>query len=899
MHECAGARQRKEKLCCARRENGYCESCNALLRDECLNGEIFYSRREAQIVIENWRVGYKTRQAPFRDRLSAAGAGGDSTTGKLDFARSECNINSLIPPGPLIMRSLYPTRSQGLMRKIVLAAGIAVAVLLLLVGAVLIYAVIDLNSIIAARKKILLDKLSEALDRPVEIQEVKASLGWGVSIAVSDVKIADDPAFSQLPFVTANQVSGGVELLPLLSGDLKVTSLVFDQPRIRVLRDAQGRLNVSTIGGGRGKAPPATPAPQAPKNKAATTLSTLSIESFSIDGGDLLYSAAEGRSSAIEIKHLDLSVTDFSVTAPFGMKLKLAALGDQQNLSVEGRAGPILIDGSLDPAKLPLDLTIEVGPLLLDKLRGTPQIGSKIPAQLSMPDPVSIEATLKGSLDDLAFEFASDLSAARVVYIGLFNKPAGTLLKAVGNGTKRDGKLGIAKANVKLADLNLTASKVVLGNPTSAQIDTNRFDLATLGPMIAAMTKYNASGKAEIHAAAQVEDGKPSIDGTIALTGVALKPEGTKLPGITELSGKISMAQNSAVVEPTNLMVGSGHANLEARAESIDPLRATYTFRADSLKLAEFVAGRPPGAGEAINQLSVTGSADGEIASPSISAKVTSVNGKVSNIAYRNLALIASYAGKNAMVKALNVQAFSGTVAGDVNAVLGDAIQSNAAITTEHIDLQQALATLQSSAAKTLRGQLTSRVNISGRGSTFDQMKPTFSGSGKIAVANGKLVGVNLVAVALNKVAGAPGVSQLISNVFRTRNQSLFGDPDTELDQASMTFVMSGERITTHDLTVRSRDYGITADGWFDLSKRLDMAADITLVRGLDVPIPVLVSGGLPVPLVLPNVPRLTERVARGALATPGNVVRGGINTLRNAGASSGRVLSPLKKFLP
>ena len=226
------------------------------------------------------------------------------------------------------------------------------------------------------------------------------------------------------------------------------------------------------------------------------------------------------------------------------MKLKLAALGDQQNLSVEGKAGPILSEGSLDPGKLPLNLKVEVGPLLLDKLRGVPQIGSKIPAQLSMPDPVSIEATLKGSLDDLTFEFASDLSAARVVYIGLFNKPAGTLLKAVGNGTKRDGKLGIAKANVKLADLNLTASKVVLGNPMSAQIDTNRVDLATLGPLIAAMAKYNASGKAEINAAAQVEGGKPSIDGTAALTGVAFKPEGTKLPGITELSGKISMAQN-------------------------------------------------------------------------------------------------------------------------------------------------------------------------------------------------------------------------------------------------------------------------------------------------------------------------------------------------------------------
>jgi putative transposase len=43
-------------------ENGYCESFNGKLRDECLNGELFYSLKEAQIVIEQWRVEYNTRR---------------------------------------------------------------------------------------------------------------------------------------------------------------------------------------------------------------------------------------------------------------------------------------------------------------------------------------------------------------------------------------------------------------------------------------------------------------------------------------------------------------------------------------------------------------------------------------------------------------------------------------------------------------------------------------------------------------------------------------------------------------------------------------------------------------------------------------------------------------------
>lgn len=43
-------------------ENGYCESFNGKLRDELLNGEIFYSLKEAQVVIEKWRVHYNTRR---------------------------------------------------------------------------------------------------------------------------------------------------------------------------------------------------------------------------------------------------------------------------------------------------------------------------------------------------------------------------------------------------------------------------------------------------------------------------------------------------------------------------------------------------------------------------------------------------------------------------------------------------------------------------------------------------------------------------------------------------------------------------------------------------------------------------------------------------------------------
>ena len=56
------------------------------IRDECLNGEIFYSLKEAQIVIERWRVEYNT-QRPH------------SALGYRPPAPAACS--SLVPPNPI------------------------------------------------------------------------------------------------------------------------------------------------------------------------------------------------------------------------------------------------------------------------------------------------------------------------------------------------------------------------------------------------------------------------------------------------------------------------------------------------------------------------------------------------------------------------------------------------------------------------------------------------------------------------------------------------------------------------------------------------------------------------------------------------------------------------------
>ena len=130
------------------------------------------------------------------------------------------------------------------MRRILIIGGAALLIVVALLG----YAVRNLNRIISENKGYALAEIGDALGRKVEVGDVKASLGWGVILDVTGVKIADAPAFSPSPIIEVSEVYGEAELLPLLAGHLNLRRLVFKGPQVRIVRGADGKLNLNGIG---------------------------------------------------------------------------------------------------------------------------------------------------------------------------------------------------------------------------------------------------------------------------------------------------------------------------------------------------------------------------------------------------------------------------------------------------------------------------------------------------------------------------------------------------------------------------------------------------------------------------------------------------------------------------
>ena len=795
------------------------------------------------------------------------------------------------------------------MRRVMVVAAAIVGAVVIFAGAILFYAAANLNSIIAERRQSILDKVSTALGRQVHADDIKVSLGWGIMADVTGVQVADDPDISTKPFIEASNVYTRLQLLPLLARRIEVTEVVLDKPVIRIVQTRDGTFNVSTLGrkkvhsaeessgeGERGKGGGDNEeSPMAEAGRAPAALGSLLVQNFSINDGTLTFQT-EGAPESSTVNAIDLKVRDFGFNAPFTVAVTFAALSDQQNFDLSATIGPLVNNSVIDIDAIPLSGKAKAGPILLTQLETIPMVAKAIPPTLSISGPVSFDATADGTIQAVKFNVSSDLSANAIALGDSFNKPADTPLKISAEGSQTGSGVAVTLANVTLGDLEAKATDIKIGGGTSAaHVDTNNFDLAALAKMIPALGKYNLTGKTEIHTAATLVHGKASADGTVALAGVGLSIPDQKTPPLSNVSGNIKLAGTSADVGPLTFNLGAQQATLKSHIDQFQPLVMSYELNAATVRLADLAPSRPPD--EVINQLFAKGAVSiGSMTGPTVDSEITSPSGNLANVPYQNLRLSMSLADKLARVTTLRLKAFSGDIVATGNTRLEASAPMEASISFTNLDVQQALDSQKSKAAGTVRGTLGGKIKVSGKTGTFDEMKPTFKGNGNLTLTNGKLIGVNIGGQALKKVQHLPAIGNLVPDAVVKNHPELFSNPDTDIQLASLTFVLEGPRITSHDIKAQTVDYNLLGDGWFDMDKNIDLTAEIVLspqfskelveqkkevafIANKDgqIDIPLQVVGQLPKPQVLPNVTELAQLATNNAAQSQGQKYLGKI----------------------
>jgi AsmA family len=338
--------------------------------------------------------------------------------------------------------------------------------------------------------------LSEKVGRQVEIGHLSVSLLRG-SLVAEQITIADDPAYSREPFLTAKSLAVGVDLLPLIfSRNLKVHSLTFDEPHVQLLRTARGDWNFASLGG-TGKGQRGSPA-------AAPELSGFSVGQLSIRDGSIAFGRA-GQPARLAYTNVNATAENISQTAAFPLRFDAATPGGGK-LSLRAQVGPL---GSGEFSRMPFEGQFKADGVPAGDVESLLAVlGYALPGGSSLRGgSIKADLTLRGPFDRVVASGPVDLRDVTLAGFSLASKLAGALGTA-GSATGTDtliqlasSKLRYSPAGVRAEELNIVIPAI--GSLTGAGTvgANNRLNfrmLAKIGsgsPLAALMTSLPSFGQ--------------------------------------------------------------------------------------------------------------------------------------------------------------------------------------------------------------------------------------------------------------------------------------------------------------------------------------------------------------------------------------------------------------------
>ena len=238
----------------------------------------------------------------------------------------------------------------------------AVAVVLVAGLAVTAVAVVT-NMDFSRSKGLIEEKAKEATGRDLKIGgEFKVVVGLSPALAVSDVSFANAPWGTRPQMVTARRFEAQVDLIPLLSGNIRVRRLVLLDPDILLETDARGRGNWEF------DSPPSTPATQsAPQPTRGSGPMTLpQVNAVEIRNARLVYRDGKTRDSTTVTLARALLKAD-SEYSP--LAIDIDGVADGIRLQVTGEVGSVAALGNPGTA-FPIKVTARVPDVVTLRVEG-------------------------------------------------------------------------------------------------------------------------------------------------------------------------------------------------------------------------------------------------------------------------------------------------------------------------------------------------------------------------------------------------------------------------------------------------------------------------------------------------------------------------------------------------
>jgi AsmA protein len=397
--------------------------------------------------------------------------------------------------------------------------------------------------------------LTTSLGRKVTLGNLDLSVLTG-SLVAENATIADDPTFSNQPFLQASKVKIGIEMLPLIfSREIHITGFAIDSPKINLLRAANGKWNYSTIGSAQQNT--------GANKESSTLIPNLTVGHVTISNGQMTVATATAPGTPATpsrtYDQLTLDAKDFSFQKSFPFTVS-AHLPGEGAVSLNGNAGPINPhDASLTPFSAHV-VAKHIDPLAAGFVDSTAGITGTI-------DAIDVQATWNGQ----QLHVANLLVDTPKLILVRQNKPAAAAPPPPA-----------PDSNNMLS--TLTADRLQIKNGTISITSPGQTAPAVYQQLNAELTNVSPTASSPFKLSAQIPGG-----GSLTGNGAA-GPINQTTAGTTPLNAHIAISHldlaSSGIVPAEDGIAGIANVDLKALSDGKN-LNANVSANVQDLRVAK------------------------------------------------------------------------------------------------------------------------------------------------------------------------------------------------------------------------------------------------------------------------------------------------------------------------
>ena len=547
----------------------------------------------------------------------------------------------------------------------------------------------------------------------------------------------------------------------------------------------------------------------------------------------------EMRFDSLSVTHLSRALPflrnriprELDVTGPLALRANLAGTFSRPRITDIALKVPLfgssnynaILEGSMELSEGPwaeaqLKGKLTLNSINLAQLRNLPFLKQSLPPALATEGSVNAHSQFEGSWATLRAGILIKADKSEFRYGDWLRKPADSPAELRAQISRQKNGLTLHESVLSLGHSKMMLSGNAEETPTprlQLRLRSDSSPVASWGRLVSPLSFHGVGGTIQWDILCDKDLALAngwSIHGKLKLADTELrqKQSGRK---IDHLSADVSFLGKAALLKDVFFQLGSSRIALAAQVTDINQPRVTYELRSEEFNLRDlpiFPGSKPNRA----RNVTARGELQWQNGIPWLKGTISSSEGSLEDISYRDLQGDVTWSPKGMDFKNLTLRALDGRLRSDGYWSVGTEQPERFTLAPdiESMDVGSFLRKKFPQLKHRIEGQLNFRGQFGVAANNGATVVESLQGSGESVIHQGTIRDFNLLTKIIpggGDSASSKGAPRLPENLAELVNRQ-----DTPFETLKASFKVDQQRIRTEDLLLVTPDYTITGTGW-------------------------------------------------------------------------------------